>query len=116
MANISCPNCRKTAKSWSKFKDLKMREGIGLALCGSVINGFDHFMCGESRSQNQKPDYRTTELYHCDSCKKYFLRCPGCKSYIKLDSMPNETRTLCSCTRCHKKVLYAEEDYTMGGG
>lgn len=116
MANITCPNCRKTAKSWSKFKDLKMREGIGLALCGSFINGIDHFMCGESRSSNKHPDYRTTELYYCDGCKKYFLKCPGCKSYIKLDSMPNETRTLATCNWCHKKVLYAEEDYNMGGG
>lgn len=116
MANISCPNCRKTAKSWSKFKDLKMNEGLGLAICGSFLNGLDHFMCGESRSQNQNPDYRTTELYYCASCKKYFLTCPGCKSYIQLDSMPKETRTLLICKWCRKKVLYAEEDYNMGGG
>lgn len=116
MSSITCPKCGKTAKSWSNFKDLKMREGIGLALCGSFINDLDHFMCGESRSQNQKPDYRTTELYYCEKCKKYFLKCPGCKSYIHLDCMPKETRTLLTCNGCNKKVLYAEEDYTMGGG
>lgn len=87
-----------------------------MAICGSFINGIDHFMCGEARSSNKKPDFRTTELYYCDSCKKYYLKCPGCKSYIQLDSMTTETRTLTVCKWCGKKVLYAEEDYTMGGG
>lgn len=116
MAKPNCPRCRKELKSWSKFKDLKMKEGIGLALCGSIINGVDHFMCGEYRSSNKKPNYRTLDLFYCDSCKSYHLRCPGCNTLIKLEAMPNETRTLVQCPSCRKSVLYAEGDYTMGGG
>jgi len=116
MANPGCPRCHKELKSWSEFKDLKMKEGVGLAICGSFLNGIDHFMCGESRSSNKNPDYRTTALYYCESCKSYHLQCPGCKTLIRLDSMPNETRTLVQCSGCRKKVLYAEEDYSMGGG
>lgn len=62
---------------WSKFKDLKNREGIGAAICGSLIHGVDHFWLGESRLSKQKPDYRTLDLYYCPNCQSYYLKLSG---------------------------------------
>lgn len=101
---------------WSKFKDLKDKEGIGLAVCGSIINRLYLFGSGESRSSKQKPDYRTLDLFYCPNCKSYYLQCPKCNAYNQLSKMPHETRTLIVCTRCRKRILYAEKDYSMGGG
>ena len=42
-----CKKCLQDFKPWSKFKDLKSKEGLGLAICGSIINGVDHFWSGE---------------------------------------------------------------------
>lgn len=38
-----CKKCLRELRPWSKFKDLKSKEGLGLAICGSIINGVDHF-------------------------------------------------------------------------
>lgn len=111
-----CKKCLQDFKPWSKFKDLKSKEGLGLAICGSIINGVDHFWSGEWRSSKQKPDYRTLDLHYCDNCKTYYIVCPGCNTLNPLLEMPNETRTLISCSRYHKRILYAEDDYSMGGG
>jgi hypothetical protein len=115
MDTSNCPNCKKGLKPWTKFKDLKMKEGIGLAICGSVINGLDHFWSGEYRSSKKKPNYRTTALFFCESCKSYYLQCPGCRTLVNLSTMPDETKTMAQCTRCGKSILYAEEDYSLGG-
>lgn len=69
-----------------------------------------------SRSNKQKADFRTLDLYYCMHCKSYYIVCPGCGALNPLSEMPNETRTLISCSRCHKRILYAEGDYSMGGG
>lgn len=111
-----CKKCMSKLQSWSKFKDLKQKEGIGLAICGSIINGLDHFWSGESRACKQKPDYRTLDLYYCPNCGLYYLKCPGCNTINPLAEMPNETRTIVLCSRCCKQILYAEGDYSMGGG
>lgn len=52
-----CKKCLHDLHPWSKFNDLKSKEGIGLAICGSIINGVDHFWSGEWRSSKQNPDY-----------------------------------------------------------
>ncbi len=111
-----CTNCYRTLTPWSKFKDIKEKEGVGLAICSSIINGVDYFWSGESRSRKHRPDYRTLDLYFCQNCKAYFLKCPGCNTLIKLSEMPKETRTMVACTKCKKSVLYADGDYSMGGG
>lgn len=111
-----CKKCLHDLQAWSKFKDLKSKEGIGLAICGSIINGVDHFWSGEWRSSKQNPDFRTLDLYYCEHCKTYYIECPGCNTLNSLSEMPNETRTLISCSRCRKRILYAEGDYSMGGG
>ena len=111
-----CPYCNTVLLSWSKFKDLKEKEGLGLAVCGFILNGLDHFMSGESRSQKQDSDYRTLNLCYCEQCKTYYLKCPHCNTYIYLKEMPNETRTLVTCSKCFKRVLYASNDYQLGGG
>lgn len=113
--NYYCPHCKATLTSWSKFKDLKKKEGVGLAICGFILNGMDHFWAGESRSAKQKADFRTLELYYCNSCGKYFMVCEGCRHCIELSEMPNETRTMCTCPKCHKTNLYASTDYQLGG-
>ena len=46
----------------------------------------------------------------------YYLKCPHCNTYIYLKEMPNETRTLVTCSKCFKRVLYASNDYQLGGG
>ena len=79
-----CPYCNTVLLSWSKFKDLKEKEGLGLAVCGFILNGLDHFMSGESRSQKQDSDYRTLNLFYCEQCKTYYLKCPHCNTYIYL--------------------------------
>lgn len=111
-----CKKCMSNLQGWSKFKDLKQKEGIGLAICGSLINGLDHLWSGESRSNKQKTDYRTLDLYYCSNCKTYYLKCPGCNTFNSLTEMPNETQTVIVCSGCQKKMLYAEKDYSMGGG
>ena len=60
-----CPYCNTVLLSWSKFKDLKEKEGLGLAVCGFILNGLDHFMSGESRSQKQDSEYRTLSSFIC---------------------------------------------------
>ena len=115
MAN-RCKKCFSELESWSKFKDLKQKDGIGLAICGSLINGVDHFWSGESRSSKQRTDYRTLYLYYCPNCQSYYLKCPGCGTYNQLSEMPDETRTLVICSQCRKRILYADRDYSMGGG
>lgn len=111
-----CKKCLRELCPWSRFKDLKSKKGLGLAICGSIINGIDHFWFGESRSNKQKADFRTLDLYYCMHCKSYYIVCTGCGALNHLSEMPNETRTLISCSRCHKRILYAEGDYSMGGG
>lgn len=111
-----CKKCMNTLLPWSKFRDLKNKEGVGLAICGSIINSLDHFWSGESRSRKQKPDYRTLDLYYCPNCRSYYLKCPGCNAINLLAEMPNETRTVVACSRCCKRILYAGGDYSMGGG
>ena len=115
MAEI-CLKCNRPLTVWSKFKDIKDKEGVGLAICSSIINGIDHFWSGESRSRKYRPDYRTLNLYYCQHCKVYFLKCPGCNTLVKLDEMPKETRTITTCSKCRKTLLYADGDYSMGGG
>ena len=63
-----CKKCLRELRPWSKFKDLKSKEGLGLAICGSIINGVDHFWSGESRSNKQKADFRTLDLHYCEHC------------------------------------------------
>ena len=111
-----CKKCLRELRPWSKFKDLKSKEGLGLAICGSMINGVDHFWSGESRSNKQKADFRTLDLHYCEHCKSYYIVCPECGTLNPLSEMLNETRTLISCSRCRKRILYAEGDYSMGGG
>lgn len=111
-----CLYCNTALQPWSKFKDLKEKEGVGLAVCGFVLNGLDHFMNGESRSQKQGPDYRTLHLFYCEQCEIYYLKCPHCNTYIYQKEMPDETRTLVICTKCFKRILYASDDYQFGGG
>lgn len=111
-----CLICKKELQHWSKFKDLRQKEGVGIAICGSIINGLDHFWAGESRSNKQKPDYRTLDLLYCQYCKKYYIKCPGCNATNALNEMPNETKTIVVCSKCHKRILYADGDYSMGGG
>ncbi len=113
--NDKCNACKSELISWSKFKDLKQKEGTGLAICGSIINGLDHFWSGEARSNKHKSDYRTLELLYCQNCNRYYLKCPKCGSLILCDEMPTETRTMVTCSSCNKRVLYAQSDYSSGG-
>ena len=87
-----------------------------MAFCGSIINGIDHFWSGESRSCKQKPDFRILDLYYCPTCKSYYLKCPRYNTVNLLTDMPDETRTIVMCSGFRKRVLYAEGDYSMGGG
>lgn len=109
-----CPQCNRELKSWSKYKDLKLKEGTGLALIGSFYKSVENWFCGESRSVKLRPNVRTTLLYYCESCKSYHLLC-DCRTLIKMDEMPTETKTMVTCPGCGKKVLYALEDYSSGG-
>ena len=110
-------NCQSLKlEKWSRFKELKEREGAGLAVCGSILNGLSTFWSGESKSQKAKPDVRTMGLFRCISCKTYYFKCGSCGELIRLSTMPVETKTTIICPYCHKKNLYAESDYSMGGG
>ena len=111
-----CKKCMNDLHPWSKFKDLKQKESIGLAICGSIINKLEHFWSGESQSCKQKSNFRTLNLFYCLNCRSYYLKCPGCSTLNLLVEMPNETRTAVVCSKCRKRVLYAEGDYSMGGG
>ncbi len=110
-----CAKCKSDLLHWSKFRDLKQKEGIGLAVCGSILNGFEHFFLGESNSRKHKPDFRTLDLFYCPKCRAYYLKCPGCDNLNLLADMPNETHTRITCSGCGKRILYAEGDYSMGG-
>lgn len=111
-----CPQCNIELESWTKFKDLQRKEGTGLAVCGFVINGIDHFWSGESRSSKQKADFRTLDLFYCQQCDRYFLRCPNYNTNVILNEMPIETKTVVICSSCRKRLLYASTDYQFGGG
>lgn len=110
-----CPVCIEELKTWSKFKDLHEKEGIGLAVCGSILNGIDHFLFGESRSCKKCSDFRTLDLSFCSKCNKYYLKCPNCNAYVTLNEIPVETKTLIVCPTCSKRLLYASVDYQFGG-
>lgn len=113
--NGKCPLCTTELKPWSKFKDLQKREGTGLAICGFVISGIDHFWSGESRASKHHADYRTLDLHYCQHCNKYYLKCPHCNTYVLLNEIPVETKTLIACPTCSKRLLYASADYQFGG-
>ncbi len=113
--DYKCKKCKKDLFYWSKFRDLKQKEGIGTAIFSTIFNGIDHFLSGESNSRKHRPDYRTLDLFYCSKCKLYSLKCPGCDTLNLLTDMPNETHTIIMCSGCGKRILYAEGDYSMGG-
>ena len=100
----NCNNCKAELRPWTKFKDMKAREGISLAICSSIINGLDHFFAGESRSSKRHADFRTLDLWYCDKCRSYYLKCPGCGTYNHMDDMPVETKYFDQLHRLRKEV------------
>lgn len=44
----TCKSCYTTLSSWSKFKDMEMKEGTAYAAVGSVFHGLGHMFIGNS--------------------------------------------------------------------
>ena len=110
---ITCKKCCKDLISWSKFKDLEMKEGIALAAVGSIFNGISHMVMGNSGYRNDC-DQWSQELYFCMNCKTYYMKCPKCGTLMPLSDMPKNGKTMLKCGSCGSKILYAN-DYDMGG-
>ena len=108
-----CKNCHGELTSWSDFKERNNREGIAVAIAGSLIKGVEHMFLGNLRHK-EGADHWSLGLYLCQNCKKYYLKCPNCGNLMPLDSMPKNGKTMVDCTQCGHKTLYAG-DYDMGG-
>lgn len=108
-----CNNCYKHLKSWSKFKDLTMKEGTALAAVGSIFNGISHMFMGNS-GYRKDCDHWSQDLYFCENCKLYYIKCPKCKDLMQLTEMPKNGKTVAICRSCGDRTLYAG-DYDMGG-
>lgn len=100
--------------TWSKQQDMNMKEGLAYAVVGSVFNGLGHFLMGNSR-YDKSADLWNQEVFYCRHCGAYFMRCPECKTYIPVNDMPVNGKTIARCGKCRKTVLYAF-DYDMSGG
>ncbi len=108
-----CKKCYKDLTSWSKFKDLSMKEGVALAAVGSIFNGISHMLMGNSGYRNGC-DHWSQDLYFCEHCKSYYIKCPKCKNMMQLAEMPQNGQTVVRCSECGDRTLYAG-DYDMGG-
>lgn len=109
----TCKNCLRSLSSWSKYKDMEMKEGTGYALVGSLFNGLGHMVMGNSGYRNDC-DHWSIELYFCTNCKTYYMKCPKCGNLMPLSVMPNNGKTVVKCSNCGDRTLYAD-DYNMGG-
>lgn len=110
----TCKSCYTTLSSWSKFKDMEMKEGTAYAAVGSVLNGLGHMFLGNF-GYKEGCDNWSQELFFCKNCKTYFMKCPSCGNLMPLSVMPENGKTIVKCGNCSKKTLYAA-DYNMGGG
>lgn len=115
--SLLCPNCKKnTLISWSQYKEVKQGMGPFSGISFYVLKGLNNFWSGESNCAKQVFDKRSYGLLKCQTCNKYVLQCPVCKSPLILDSIPIETKTTIQCKNCRKIILYAQDDYSSGGG
>lgn len=110
----TCKKCHRELCSWSKFKDMEMKEDMVYATVGSVFNGLSHMFWGNSRYRKDC-DHWTQDLYFCKNCKTYYIKCPKCGNLMPLSVMPKNGKTQVVCGSCGDKTLYAG-DYDMEGG
>lgn len=114
-----CPSCGKNKLiPWSIFKDNTLNKGVGRAMATSFVSGVKHMFLGEINiPQRLKHCKRTTDLYVCKNCDHYFIQCPVCRELAALGSnAPQMDKTIVQCKKCKSEILFAEEDYTLGGG
>lgn len=109
-----CQKCHNSLIKWSKYKDMERNDGTGFAIAGSIFNGLKHFVMGNSGYRSDC-DHWSLELYFCESCKTYYMKCPNCGNLMSLSEMPRNGKTIAKCSNCGDKTLYAG-DYNMGGG
>lgn len=111
----SCKNCGHSLVSWNKFKDMRSKEGTTYAVLGTIFNGLKHEFTS-SIGYRQDCDEWSTELYFCEHCTTYFMKCPKCDHLLPLSVMPKNGKTLVVCNQCGHRTLYAGNYDTAGGG
>ncbi len=111
----SCIKCGKKLSSWSKFKDMQMKEDVVYATIGTIFNGIGHAFWGNSRHRKEEADHWSEEIYYCTDCKIYYMKCPKCGNLLPLSVMPTNGKTIVKCKKCGDATLYAG-DYDAGGG
>ncbi len=109
-----CKKCSKELTSWSKFKDMEMKQNTAYAVVGSVVNGLGHMFWGNALYKRDGCEHWASDLYFCKNCGTYHLRCPNCGHLIILSEMPKNGKTQAVCGVCGDKTLYAR-DFNMGG-
>lgn len=110
-----CIKCGKSLSSWSKFKDMQMKEDVVYATVGTIFNAIRHAFWGNSRHRSEGVDHWSEELYYCLDCKIYYIKCPKCGNLLPLSVMPTNGKTIVKCKKCGDTTLYAG-DYDSGGG
>lgn len=115
--NLMCPNCKNSALiGWSQYKEVKKRMGVFSGISFYIEKGLINFWNGENDCAKQIYDKRSYGLLKCQVCDIYILLCTECKSPLILHEVPIETKTTIHCKNCRKIILYAQDDYSSGGG
>lgn len=108
----NCNNCNRQLETWGRYKDAKMKYGTLIAAVKSVLTEVAVTASGGIQTCFQKHDKKTTELYYCKHCKRYYLKCPLCGYLIEIKDLPTETFSKYPCGRCKKIIMYSEENYS----
>lgn len=99
-----CTRCASVLKEWNIYEDGKLKHGTVWGILCTILSSSPS--ANRAFSLFHSSDKKSFELFFCQNCKKYYLKCSVCGELIETNRMPEQAYTVLKCQYCHKRIRY----------